>query len=143
MRRPALLAFGLFAFAASLPAEVRECLPMAAACEHRARAAGSACARAAVPRPACARAAQETASCPRTKRSPAPESCRLHPTPEAAPTREPLRAGAPQVAEPSVPRAEATVVDATRDGWIETARPRPRAAPLAAPLAPRPPPFAA
>ena len=138
MRRPALLAFGLFALAASLPAEVRECLPMSAACEHRARAAGVSCPRSA--RPACSRKA--VPACPETRRTPASDPCRLHPTPDAAPARDRLSVAAPVVAEPLLPILEVAVADSTREGWIEAPEPRPRASPLAIPLSPRPPPLA-
>lgn len=142
MRRPAVLAFGLFALAACLPAEVRECLPMSAACEHRARLAGASCARVAAATPACARGRQTASSCPKTRRPPEPESCQLHPTPEATPTRELLQLAAPAVAEPPVPAVEPVAADTTRDGWLEAPEPRPRASPLGVPLSPRPPPLA-
>jgi hypothetical protein len=142
MRRPALLAFGFFALAASLPAEVRECLPMAAACIRAAGATTAHCARSAAT-PACARkATRGPVDCPRTGSTPLPENCRLHPTPDAAPTREPLQLGAPLVAELPLRIVVPVAPDSTRDGWLEAPEPRPRASPLAEPLAARPPPLA-
>jgi len=145
MRRPAVLAFGLFALAACLPAEVRECLPMSTACEHRARVAGISCPRGTPgeARPACSLARKASVDCPRAQRPPEAENCRLHPTPDATPTRDPIQVAAPTVADLPVPPVELVEVDATRDGWLEAQESRPRASPLAAPLAPRPPPVAA
>jgi hypothetical protein len=143
MRRSAVLAFGLFALAASLPAEVRECLPRFAACEHGTRAAGASCSRSARPaglESSCSRRA--AAGCPESRRTPAPDSCRLHPTPDAAPSRDRLSVPAPDVAEPFEPILEIAVADASRDGWVETPVPRPRGPARDAPHAPRPPPLA-
>jgi hypothetical protein len=142
MRRPALLAFGLFALAASLPAEVRECLPMSAACERPDRTTNAHCQRR-TGKPACARQARQASTdCSRTGRAPLPENCRLHPTPDATQGRQPSQVGAPLVAELPFRIVTPLPPDTTRDGWLETLEPLPRASPLFEPLAPRPPPLA-
>ena len=77
MRRPAVLAFSLFAIAASLPAEVRECLPRMAGCEQHAGRAGSSCQRS--ERAAGCRRSRP-ATCPKTQPAHDSGNCRLHPT---------------------------------------------------------------
>jgi hypothetical protein len=114
MRRPAVLAFTVFAIAASLPAEVRECLPMTAACAHRASARGSSCSRAA--------------------------ACRLHPTPPVTIGAQPaLPAPTFVVLFETLPVP--APAEASRAGWREAPTLPPRASPAATPRSPRPPPF--
>ena len=136
MRRPAVLAFTLFALAASLPAEVRECLPMAAGCGHRAATRGSSCARLveAADRQACAR--KRPVDCPKTRPTRDTDNCRLHPTPPIAlgsPTAIPAPPAAVLLETPVRPE----VLDPSRAGWREAPALRPRASPASAPRSPR------
>jgi hypothetical protein len=154
MRRPALLAFGFLALAASLPAEIRECLPMAAACEHGqalavARAVG--CARperAGLPKVGshCARSSapgrcRRPGSIPL---DPDPTRCRLHPTPPGV-LHLPATVATPAaiVGELVAPFVEPALAQDTRCGWREAPALRPRASPCSAPFSPRPPPIQA
>ena len=150
MRRPALLAFGLFTLAASLPAEVRECLPMQSACARR-----PACERPAAAcdgaRTSCARPAAKVRSCPMSERAastrtgclPDLGNCRLHPAPPGTATPQALSLDAPAPALlPVDPIADLDEARASHAGWTEPQVPKPRAAPRASPLSPRPPPLA-
>jgi hypothetical protein len=138
MRRPAVLAFSLFAIAASLPAEVRDCLPMRASCGHHAAAAVLGCSRM-ERRSSCP--SQRPAGCPKTRPTRDASNCRLHPTPpilRQAPTTE--------IAAPLTPARLDSLVGAAaprlaRPDWREAPALRPRASPAAAPRSPRPPPF--
>jgi len=140
MRRSAVLALSLFAIAASLPAEVRECLPMAPTCGHHAAAAASSCARR-ERSDHCP--SQRPARCPKTRPTRDAGSCRLHPTPpilRQAPTQA--------VAAPAMlSRLEVLVTPnaprPVRHDWREAPVLRPRASPAAAPRSPRPPPATA
>jgi len=138
MRRSAVLAFSLFAIAASLPAEVRECLPRAAGCDRHAASAGPSCSRRARPG-SCARSL--TASCPKTRPTHDSSNCRLHPTPPVL--RQPAAAAiaAPVVAAVVLPLASCDAPQPSRRGERETPALRPRASPAALPRSPRPPPF--
>jgi hypothetical protein len=145
MRRFGTLGFVLFALAASLPAEIRECLPRAKDCP-RVVAASPRCALAAKS-PHCSRVARPAkVPCTPQSGSPSPLDCRLHPTPDGTTTREPLPLPAPvlvRAADAALPQIEAPLPDPSRAGWIEPPHVRPRAAPRAAPFSPRPPPLAA
>lgn len=137
MRRSAVLAFSLFAIAASLPAEVRDCLPMAASCGHRAAAAGASCSR--MERSSCP--GQRPAGCPKTRPTRDAGSCRLHPTPPILRQALTTAIAAPATLskpESVVPSAAPQAV--SQDGREAPAL-RPRASPATAPRSPRPPPF--
>ena len=146
MRRPAVLAYVLFAIAASLPAEIRECLPMAKACA-RFAAGPSRCDLTQAKRSSCPLAGRLAKSpCSPVRRVPLPADCRLHPTPDGTRTREPLPLPAPVLtrsAEVPEPALEIPRPALAGDGWLEPPAVRPRAAPRAAPFSPRPPPLAA
>ena len=146
MRRAATLAYVIFALAASLPAEIRECLPMAKACARLAPPAKS-CSLASSGRSACPlAAARSKCGASPVRRAPLPADCRLHPTPDGTTPREPAPLPAPLLAwtaDLRVPALEIPPPDPTREGWIEPPAVRPRAAPRAAPFSPRPPPIAA
>ena len=143
MRRPAVLAYTLFAMAASLPAEVRECLPIPAACAHRAATPGSSCARAvavASPRASLACRRERPGSCSKTRPTRNSDNCRLHPTPPVAlgsPTALPAPPAAVLVEIP----VRAQTLDPSRADWREAPALRPRASPASTPRSPRPPPF--
>jgi len=138
MRRPAVLAFSLFCIAASLPAEVRDCLPLASACGHHAAAAGSSCSRM-EGRSSCP--SQRPAGCPKTRPTRDAGNCRLHPTPPILRQALTTAVAAPvtlsrleSLVPPDAPRA-------VRQDWREAPALRPRASPAAAPRSPRPPPI--
>jgi hypothetical protein len=146
MRRPAVLAFTLFAIAASLPAEVRECLPMTVACGHRAEkaGAGASCSRATGAGRAGACNRQRAVECPKTRPTRDATNCRLHPTPPIVrqpPTSLPLAPPAPALLSPLLPIVLTDSPEASRRGWREPPPLRPRASPASAPRSPRPPPF--
>lgn len=138
MRPPAVLAFSLFAIAASLPAEVRECLPMSASCSHRVASQGAGCSRAAM-QDSCAR--HRAATCPKAAPASETKPCGLHPTPPISLRPVPAALAAPVAIALVEPIAEPDASRASRAGWLEARALQPRASPRSTPTSPRPPPF--